>query len=520
MNEMDEWFDLLQELEHTAALKEDYVSLAAHIYAVMDQLVASKKPPQVPPQGHSSPTLKIKLDELGEFLSGVNRRNLNSAYWDLHHALSVIDGTLERGASWTATVELQRPLVGWIYVWSKRPSQLRAMQGALRESAVASNVLPWSPPPEPNASLRNIRLFRYREGDKCTASMPFHDIGRFRLLGERLPESDWGFRVALCPLRGTFHPHFELGEGIFRVKRTDPMRDSDLLASHLTRVIEQAGEMGIHLLVFPELTIDQSARKHIGLLLKRSRGQFPYGVVAGSFHIWKGEGSSEDGGPPFNESLLLERSSHLLTHHKRGAFVLRTRVLDKGFFPDASSNDVVGELVEDIQRGWRLEFLETRFGSMAVLICADLTDPDAEGYVGVVQKLRPDLLVVVSMSNETEEFQAKAQEMYKYGLGTLIVNASCICPSRAKEGATPCLAMAHLGLHQLPGAPPVFVRWRADNSTVERWSYDQQPKHWVEVDLTQTNLVSWLDVAEEKAGLVLDFGVYQQWVKQLITNDF
>jgi predicted amidohydrolase len=347
-----------------------------------------------------------------------------------------------------------------------------------------------------------------------------HDSAQYKLLEERLRRDDWSFRIALCPLGGEFHPYFELTPAPerFHIKRNDPMKNPHLLTSHISSLIEEAGQREVHLLVFPELTVCRPAREHIGRLLKATVSKYPYGVLAGSFHVWKEEGTQQGSDSlvaPFNEAALLERSHPLLTHHKRGRFALPAKAVTGEFFPDGVPATHESRVAEHIQRGFQLEFLETTFGTIAILICADLIDQQVNGYLSVVQTLRPDLLLVVAMSDETQMFQEKAQEMSEFGVGTLMVNASCVCQGARKGGLASCLAIAHLGLYQHPGAPPVFIRWRGNDAGVERWTYGQASKTWAEIDARSDNGVSWLEVEGQRGGLILDFGAHQRWLKAL-----
>jgi len=329
-----------------------------------------------------------------------------------------------------------------------------------------------------------------------------------------------GLRIALCPLPKEVHPHFEFTPPPekFHIKRSDPMRKPQVLKEHLSSLIEEAEQREVHLVILPELTVCLPAREHIARLLRERSSKYPYAVLAGSFHIWKEQGTQQHAdspAAPVNESVLLARSFPLLTHHKRGLFTLPRKAVTGEFFPGSVLPIQEVWVREDIRRGCRLEFLETIFGTIAVLICADLIDPDTEEYLNVVRRLRPDLLLVVAMSPETERFQAKAQELSERGVGTLMVNASCIIPAEPGEGQVPCLALAHLGLFQHPKAPPVFVRWRGDTSAVERWTYARKRKTWSKFKPTPGKGVSWLEAGGERFGLVLDFGAHQEWLKVL-----
>jgi hypothetical protein len=528
INESEDWLNRLLELAEEAKLSQDCVPLGAHIYAKMLEIrwpIDLHAPAALPP-----PTCESDADVIRWLLTRTkNRADLNAIYWDLQEALVVVDCSVSGALSSDWDTVIKSPTFGGaVYVCGKqglargrRESPLKALRDALQHRAPAGKA-PRPPRLEPNSELRNIRFFWRRDELTPTIRKSVFDSGACELHADsRLEEDPESLRIALCPLRKEFHPHFELTPppARFHVKRSDPMMNPHELKKHLSSIIEAAESREVHLVVLPELTVCQPAREHIARLLQTRSSKYPYAVLASSFHIWKEQGDqqrSDSPAIPVNEAVLMARWFRLLTHEKRGRYLLASKDVTEKFFPGSGLPIQETWVRENIQPGSQLEFLETVFGTIAILICADLIDDeDLEGYLSTVQRLRPDLLLVAAMSAVTEPFQAKAQELSKCGVGTFMVNAACIFPTEPRAEKAPCLAIAHLGLFQNPDpeAPPVFVRWRCDTYAAERWAYDQ--KTWSEFAPVPESGVSWIDADGERIGLIVAFGAHQEWLKSL-----
>lgn len=321
------------------------------------------------------------------------------------------------------------------------------------------------------------------------------------------------FRIALCPLIGEAHPLLTLTDegGRFHVFPGEPMHKPELLMASLSTLVEEAARQNVQLLVLPELTIDLAAREHLRACLSTLVSGSLMGLVAGSFHVW-----SQNARLPINESLLYDHSGELLlAHHKRGRFRMTPEDFNAAapFFRACerfrSHPELLRrEIFENIDQGSSLQFLETALGRLVLLICADAIEPDERGFIPVVERLRPDLLLVVSMSPATERFEELAEAMARFDIGTIFVNASCIC----RREKSPCLAFADLALLTLEGHPPSRVRWRLghDLEYFERHAHHRSAgMPWLPADDRMTEVgAMWLEVEGQRAALILDLGTH------------
>lgn len=297
----------------------------------------------------------------------------------------------------------------------------------------------------------------------------------------------------------------------------NPWKNGELLLEHLEAICKAAREEEVHLLVFPELTVDAEALRHVSEILRKTRGLHPYGVIAGSFHSWAGERKAADdwNGPlPHNELVLLDDTgARLATHRKRGRFRIFSKFLKQlsVLFPGtpADSNGRPLEIFEGIEYGAELQILDTTLGRIAFLICADAIAPDDRGYLPLVRRLRPDLLIVVAMSHQTEPFDAFAEDMSGHWIGTLVVNAFCICQATESLSTSPRnLAQFDLALFERKDSAPTRVRWCYGGREAECRYFKSADgnKEW-QTALPPTG-VSWLGGLDKKLGLVLNLGLH------------
>lgn len=340
-----------------------------------------------------------------------------------------------------------------------------------------------------------------------------------------------GFRVALCPLGVNAHPEFrayqaEDGDCYFQALGPDALARSDVLHEQLGAVLAAAVAQQVQLLVLPELMVDEPARHHLVQWFKRPPfSRYPYAVVAGSFHLWR-DGEDPTVHMPVNESRTLAQSGEvLLRHHKRGRFRIPADRVKKipTFFPGPHDDcpEGVAEVVEGIRHEASLRMLETTLGRIVVAICADCIAPDRTKLTGPLSRLDPELVIIVSMSEETTEFEELATTLAHGEISSLFVNACCVCDPEKR----PVLAGAHLALWEPQGAPPTRVRWRCgeaepevryfhpeDLRGIEKAEIKQQKKGWRPLsDAPGTTGVEWLGGGEKKLGLVVDLGVHWGW---------
>jgi hypothetical protein len=482
----------------------DYMELAAHVYAHMMDILLNGwvpvRPARVPPG--------LDLAEIRAAIVGlVDLTDRGEIYWSLQLVLDAIDRNHSEvdSADWSTTIGL-RTLKGKVYIWGRRASPLAKLRSTLLEQIPDRSRSPNLEEPEPNLNLANLRLFW--TDSECELSRVRGGAHPYRLL-QPATENDEALRIALCPLEGGFHPCFELVPGGFHSLRKKPMKDPEGLIQRLSEVLGAAGEQRVHLVVFPELMVSEDALTHLRSVLLASESIYPYGVIAGSFHIWKGQNRI-----PVNESCLLEKTGILLVHQKRGRFKLPKQDIGSEFFPQNSLEDQPHHIVESIEYGQKLRFVDTIFGTIAIMICADLVDNSTRSFLEAARALRPDLLIVVSMSPKTRHFEVEIQRLYSYGIATFMVNASCICKTSTKQKLagkekpdSASLVLAHLGLfeHSSPDTPHSYFRWRADDGSVEFWSYRHGSNGWETLDAPQVHGVSHLQVNGIDVGVIFDY---------------
>jgi hypothetical protein len=317
--------------------------------------------------------------------------------------------------------------------------------------------------------------------------------------------------IALCPLVGEAHPLFVVTEDCrsFRTCNQTPMIESPghSIREQLETILALAREKGVHLVVLPELSVDPASRDWLGEVLSRSRSNLPMGVVAGSFHFDK-QGSPR----PHNESHFLDGSGlRLLEHHKRGRFRMTRKQLEeaakKGLFRDPerlarevakNPSSIPAEIEEHIEPGGKIHLLEAAVGQMAVLICADAIDKkNRRGLRDAVEELRPDFVLLPSMSLKTDRFDEFMTTMEDLGTATFFVNAHSICRTDQT------LAAVCLDLFQRQGDLPTRVRWRASELEV----YDRGGQ-WKNFDPAGSPF-DWLSGSQgQRLGLLVDLGAY------------
>jgi len=124
------------------------------------------------------------------------------------------------------------------------------------------------------------------------------------------------------------------------------------------------------------------------------------------------------------------------------------------------------------------------------------------------------------MSPETDRFDATSQEMARHGIGTVFVNAACVCNPKRKATLLSC----DLALFQPRGWAQTWLRWQAGDDEVE--FYDRYPpekdgrkegKGWRKLDRAAGDPpgIQWLTSKPERGerlGLVLDLGAF--WREQ------
>lgn len=474
----------------------EFVPLAAHLFAVGTQLLLNEGSARVmvrldrPTPRTDLELLRRQLTHLSDTIDGPGLyRTIIAALVTIEEVLRKEPALLTSFPRFTDLTPLRsknplpkeevRGLGGRVYHWMRPPSALTALRTQRFEYAK-------SPPPDPmpHPGIYLSRLSLYWDSDPQLPRLTRVPANQriapfFRDSGDDVSVRK-KFRIALCPLEGPFHPRFFIQDNgrFFQAHRKTPMEGAAALKAYLETLIEAAVEEEVHLILFPELTIDGNARSHLQEVLRQSDQNLQnllYGVVAGSFHLW--DESAGPDGPPVNETVLLDRTGAPVSiHHKKGRFRITSSKVSRKLFASIPS-DLRKEIFEDIRYGSELRILETSLGRLAILICADAIAADDRGYLPLIRRLRPDLLLVVAMSDETEPFEAFAEEMSRYWIGTVFVNAHRILQeaedakqvkkaqeaavqANPAEGRSPHLAAWNLALYEAEGCPPTLGHWK------------------------------------------------------------
>ena len=505
---------------------DDYegpLSLAAHLFAISCCLLQDQRDPGLF-NGESVSVIRSWEDTLNQLGALGPETDVHTLYWMIIRILCAVEASLtERdGPILPDFTEIKQPLGGKVYHWLRPDSELARLRSDRFQDAPESKRPP-PPPHHPTDHLNTLGMFW--ESDpllpafQSPAKQERHTIPLLKDSG-RSAAVNGLFKIALCPLLGDFHPVFEIERSgrDFTTCRRAGIHNCVSMQEHLTGILEAASEGGVHLLVFPELCVDKSMRDHIRnwlfghnrKRLRDLRSVTLQGIIAGSFHVWRTANPNR----PYNETVLLDqKGKNLMQHEKRGKFrIRRDQVNSAPQFFIHRPKTLQGEIEEKIQYGNHFQILETALGRLAVVICADVLEADPYGYQPLIERLHPDLLFIISMSAETERFESFFRRMAEHGIGTLFVNAACICDPQK----SPILAAANLALFEPAGAPPSCLRWVWSKSAedqaeflVQRYDFGvhgDERTCWKCIGFTDATGVSWLG---DRWGLVVNLGV--QW---------
>lgn len=493
----------------------EFLHLAAYLFAIASSL--NMRRDEVPEPGGPAGSLRELAQRLADLPYDLGKPAL---YIHLIEALLTVEDELchhetrdDRLPRSTRLKDIAEDRGGWltgiVYHWLRPESALAKKRDQRYEAAVKKR--PRRPKEHPMDHLLRLAMYWASDGQLPDLVPPRVDFGRvIPLIDESSHDTrERGcFRIALCPLQGDFHPQFDIEQSgrRFRAREPDGMKNYDELCSRLTWLLETAAREQIHLLVLPELTVPLKARDLIAQTLWKTPSNFPYGILAGSFHIWRRDLLPKSQSP-VNEARLLDHTGRpLLTHWKKGEFRVPSSKAKPPFFPGELPDWLEPELLEDIEEGVQLEVLETSLGRIVVMICADAIALDPHhGYPLVIRRLRPDLLFIVSMSPETEPFERLIKDMRENWIGSLFVNAHCICspPGQERESTSNkvLLASSDLALYEPLGAAPTRMQWNNGSSEAEPIFYESADNKWQAA-------VSPLRGGDQNLGVVLDLGAH------------
>lgn len=237
-------------------------------------------------------------------------------------------------------------------------------------------------------------------------------------------------RIGLFSLRGSFSTAFEYTRPLaehrhgFRALDVEPANE---YLERLDRVVEEAShpERGVHILLLPELIIDQTGRERLAdqlaAMASRDDRKPPLLTVAGSFHIQRGRDWN-------NVCSVLDQTGRVLWEQpKRIPFPYQgsaswMRGCPEGLDPDESFH-------EDIEPGQCTVLAPTPLGWLAVSICSDLV-PSSTGGVSSMAMLPADWILIPSMSTRTENFLEAARDLARAGKIVCFANVD----PRSKRG--------------------------------------------------------------------------------------
>ncbi len=506
--------------ERCAATRADkdgaLLSLAAHLFAIAESVPIHEGAAALADSNAKDPPFDSPAKILMEFRALQPPMAAQELYWRLVAALICLDRHLSRSRefdlpSWRTRLAEDCPINGEVVHWL-RPASGTWMSKTRHSRRSQLMHGPQNSSPHPADCLGRLAMYwnTSRAPQLRPWREPFRRLPLIRDSGD--DASNGGFRIALCPLLEGVHPQFLVKDSgrLFHALGPDCLVAKERLFPHLEELLITAASREIHLLALPELMIDREALHHLTTLLKaRQNDLAPYGVIAGSFHSWPGEVAPGGSSFPANESLLLASNGQtLLKHQKRGKFRLSPQAVlqDEKTFPRRPEPFPKGieEVVEAIQHEPEVEILETTLGRLAIVICADCIAPDYTNLKPFLMQIRPDLLIIVSMSPTTAPFVSTMDELAERGISSFFVNARQIC----KPGQL--LAAAHLGIVEPAGAPPTRVRWRKGEPMPEVHHFGPD-KEWQPISGSQDNPshgVSWLGSNGHPLGLALDLGVH------------
>jgi hypothetical protein len=463
------------------------LKLAAHLFASASYLRERYGNAQM---DTDPPLLATDLDEALELASNLSKNDPTAAYMQARGALVGLDQHYEDSRFVTRAVlpeftNLEQlndgdrlAVFGRVRHWIRPRSGWRDARAHREELLPAVNVYPPRPADERDA------VGMIWDRGEVPQTLP--------VLSRDLVAASQRFRIALCPLFCGAYPRFAVTDdgSRFTIDARNEYTDDNALLNYLGRLAPLLETADVQLLVLPELSVTQAARAALAAMLQASRCMT--GIVAGSFHFWR----SGDEAAPVNECAFLVPDGVAWAHQKLGYF----RVTDRQITQFAAVfrqplPTLQTRVVEGIQRGSELRFWDTTIGRIAVLICADAIA--RENMMPAVERCSPDLLLLPSLSLETDDFVRLAESLSRRGISVLYVNASTACDNVPNALA----AFVQLALPTPGGAPPSRILWtRKSNPIGYRFR-----RGWVEAPADGAELLG------NQEALIFDLNQHLTW---------
>jgi len=422
------------------------IDLAAHLFAAASYLRERYSDARM---DTSRPVLTRDLDEALEIAARISGAEPVDAYLQACGALIGIDKhfTGDRGVTAALLPEAtplqplkdqdRDALFGTMRHWIKPRTGWRAAREHREAEAPLVNVYPMMPAEHLDA----LGLIWDRSEAPETRPVWRRDLPAIA--------SSSGFRIALCPLSCGGHPRFVVNPAgdQFTIDPSDAYANPAVLTQHLIDLGKHIEAARVQLLVLPELSVTEDARSQLEAMLADSHSLA--GIVAGSFHVWR------DGyAAPLNEAVFYVPQGVAWAHHKAGFFRVTDRdIAGLGAFFAQPLPTLKPQVIEGIRRGSVLHFWDTWMGRIAMMICADAIA--RENMIAAVERCRPDILLLPSMSMKTDPFEQLGESLARHGISVFYVNAGSLC----QHTPAPVAAFVHLGLPAPSDAPPARIRW-------------------------------------------------------------
>lgn len=405
--------------------------------------------------------------------------------------------------------------LGRVLHWRKPPSAMGALRDEVRARIPGLQRAGGRFPPQPELALSQALqhlAFAWEPVATGSGVAPVLHPKALRRVEPLLARSgDWatlsagtGMKIALCPLPRASHPLFALvapqiqaEKGLFYAKPPREFADMATLLGAVEALIGAAEEAAVNVVVLPELMVPPAALARLREILQDTR--HVYGVVAGSFHVWR-----EPDWPHNRLELLGTGPDRLLSHNKRGRFRLTAKQIDQGrrYFPGLAPGDQLpGAAEEGIVAGSTLQILDCPLGRVACIICKDAIEPPNEGFQPEIVAAMPDLVFISAMSPQCEDFLARAADWADMYTGTFFVNAHPVVDPASDEA----LAFFQLPWPQTDTRLPVRVRW-TPKSGLQQWSF-HKPKDWISC-AAPVNGPAPVSLLAGDLGLVVDLKVF------------
>lgn len=204
------------------------------------------------------------------------------------------------------------------------------------------------------------------------------------------------------------------------------------LRNRLRTVLKTANDAGIHILLLPELMIDQRLLQFIRAWLRKhySKDQNLLLIVAGSRHYPQGKDY-------WNYCTVLLGNGQDAWEQKKCEpfFLTDNREVEK-----LAPNCAHASLFEPSKFSHRVVVRDTHVTRIATPICLDYI---SDWNDSLWAKLAADLYLVPAMSPNLRDFHARARVLGRQGASTLVANAT-IAPDERSSGAAICKSCGHL----------------------------------------------------------------------------